>query len=286
MTTRANRNATQTQVSMVEVDGQPLRVGVRAGTGEGTPLLLFNGIGANLELVEPFTDALVGVETVVFDVPGVGGSPAPQWPYQFSNLAQLADRLMTQLGYGAKVDVLGVSWGGALAQEFAIRYPQRCRRLVLAATASGGLMVPGKLSVLSKMVSPRRYSDPGYMAQVGAELYGGVFRRRPELLRKHAHHMRAPRGQGYYYQQLAMLGWTSAFGLPMLRQPTLVLAGSDDPIVPLVNAKVLATLIPNARLHVVDDGHLFLLSRAREIAQLVGNFLAGRPVQATDETTP
>jgi len=264
-----------TRVRMVEVDGQPLRVGVRSGAREQPPLLIFNGIGANLELVEPFTDALAGIETVVFDVPGVGGSPAPSWPYRFWHLAQLADRLMTQLGYGPKIDVIGVSWGGALAQQFAFQYPQRCRRLVLAATAAGGLMVPGELSVLSKMASPRRYADPEYMAQVGAELYGGVFRRRPELLRKHAHHMRAPRGRGYQYQQLAMLGWNSALGLPLLRQPTLVLAGSDDPIVPLVNARMLAALIPDARLHVVDDGHLFLVTRAPEIARVVDAFLAG-----------
>ncbi|HZT55254.1 MAG TPA: alpha/beta fold hydrolase, partial [Burkholderiaceae bacterium] len=87
-----------TEIRMVEVDGQPLRVGVRSGTQEGPPLLIFNGIGANLELVEPFTAALAGVETVVFDVPGAGGSPAPAWPYRFFHLARLADRLMTQLG--------------------------------------------------------------------------------------------------------------------------------------------------------------------------------------------
>ncbi|HZT54915.1 MAG TPA: alpha/beta fold hydrolase, partial [Burkholderiaceae bacterium] len=155
-------------------------------------------------------------------------------------------------------------------------YPQRCRRLVLAATAAGGLMVPGKLSVLSKMASPRRYTDADYMAEIGGELYGGALRHRPELLREHAHHMRAPRGRGYYYQQLAMLGWTSVFGLPLLRQPTLVIAGSDDPIVPLVNAKILAALIPKAKLHVVDDGHLFLVSRTDEIAELVRGFLAAK----------
>jgi len=273
MTTQGDTIAAPTRIRMVEVNGQTVRVGVRAGTEEGPPLLIFNGIGANLELVEPFTAALVGIETVVFDVPGVGGSPAPTLPYRFSGLARLANRLMTQLGYDGPVDVLGVSWGGALAQQFAFQYPKRCRRLILAATSPGALMVPGRLSVLSKLVNPRRYMDPGFLVSVGAELYGGAFRRRPELLREHGRHMRPPRGRGYLYQLLAGSGWSSLPWLRLLRQPTLVMAGSDDPIIPLINARILASLIRKARLHVIDDGHLFLISRAFEVAPVVREFL-------------
>jgi poly(3-hydroxyalkanoate) depolymerase len=262
------------QIRMVEVDGRILRVGVRPGSSEGPPLLIFNGIGANLELMEPFTSALAGIETVVFDVPGVGGSPTPLLPYRLWGLARLANRLMTHLGYSGSLDVLGVSWGGALAQQFAFQYPQRCRRLVLAATSPGALMVPGKLSVLRKMISPRRYTDPEFLGRIGAQLYGGAFRRHPELLREHGRHLRAPHGRGYIYQLLAALGWTSLFGLPLLRQPTLVMAGIDDPIVPLVNAKLLTALIRNAKLHVVDDGHLFLVSRVQEVAPVVRTFLS------------
>jgi len=264
---------------MVEVDGQLLRVGVRRGARHRPPLLIFNGIGANLELLEPFTAALGGIETIVFDVPGVGGSPAPKWPYRFWQLARLADRLLVQLGHDRQVDVLGVSWGGALAQQYALQYPQRCRRLVLAATSSGALMLPGRFSVLSKMVSARRYADPDHLRKIGPQLYGGVFRRRPELLAHHGRHMRSPRGRGYFYQLLAVWGWSSLFWLPLLRQPTLVMAGSDDPIVPLVNAKVLVTLIRSARLHVVDDGHLFLVTRALRTARAVRDFLGEGPPQ-------
>ena len=114
--------------------------------------------------------------------------------------------------------------------------------------------MPGRWSVLSKMVTARRYAEPDYLRRIGPQLYGGVFRRRPELLLHHGRHLRSPRGRGYFYQLLASWGW--------LRQPTLVMAGSDDPIVPLFNAKVLAKLIRRARLHVVDDGHLFLATRA------------------------
>ena len=147
-----------------------------AATTARPPLLIFNGIGANIELVEPFLDALDGPEAVVFDVPGVGGSPAPTLPYRPSTLARLAARLLDQLGHD-QVDVLGVSWGGALAQQFAFQQGERCRRLVLAATSPGHLMVPGKLTVLLKMATPRRYKDPDYMRRVAGDIYGGALAR-------------------------------------------------------------------------------------------------------------
>jgi len=260
-------------IQTVDVGGQRLRVGVRPGVPGRAPLLLFNGIGANLELLEPLAAALAGVEMIIFDVPGVGGSPTSRWPYRFSGLARLANRLLSTLGYEGPVDVLGVSWGGAVAQQFAFQYPQRCRRLILAATSPGALMVPGRLSAITKLASPRRYLDPQYFHRVGAELYGGDFRHQPELLREHGQHMRSPRGLGYFYQMLAGVGWTSLPWLPWLRQRTLVLAGSDDPIVPVINAKILAQLIRRSKLHVVDDGHLFLVTRALEIAPVIRQFL-------------
>jgi len=262
-------------IRMMDVGGLRLRVGVQQGSGDSAPpLLIFNGVGANLELLAPFVSAMHGMEIVAFDVPGVGGSPAPLWPYRFSTLAAVADRLLQQLGHAGSVDVLGLSWGGALAQQFAHQYPVRCRRLVLAATSPGAVMVPGKFSVLLRLLSPRRYRDPSFVQAVGGQLYGGGYRRNPELLREHARHMRPPQGRGYLYQMLAAWGWSSLWWLGALRQPTLVMHGTDDPIVPLANAKILAALIRSSRLFVVDDGHLFLVGRAREIAPVVRGFLA------------
>lgn len=266
-------SACSMQIRTIDLDGQTLRVATWQGSDASPPLLIFNGIGANLELVEPFVDALDDVSVIIFDVPGVGGSPAPVVPYRFSTLSVLADKLLTRLGHDGEVDVLGVSWGGALAQQFARLYPRRCRRLVLAATSPGVLMVPGKLSVLSKMIGPRRYTDPAYLQEVGADIYGGAYRRDPSLLKAHSRHIQPPRGRGYLYQLLAASGWTSLPWLGSLRQPTLVMHGSDDPIVPLTNARILAARIRNATLYVIDDGHLFLISRANEVAPVVRRFL-------------
>jgi poly(3-hydroxyalkanoate) depolymerase len=260
------------QIRLHDVGGQTLRVGVRRGDEARPPLLLFNGIGANIELVEPFLDALDGQPAIVFDVPGVGGSPPPRLPYRPSTIARLAAQLLDQLGR-QQVDVLGVSWGGALAQQFAFQHRRRCRRLVLAATSPGHLMVPGRPSVLLKIATPRRYKDADYMQQIAGDVYGGAFRSSPELARKHLRHVRWSSDYGYYLQLIAFVGWTSLPWLPFLPQPTLVMAGNDDPIVPLVNGRILAKLIPDSQMVTLDDGHLFLLTSAQESARLITEFL-------------
>src|SRR5262245_8455445 len=233
------------QIGLHDVGGQTLRVGVRRGDAAHPPLLMFNGIGANIELVEPFLDALDGPEAIIFDVPGVGGSPAPRLPSRPSTLARLSARLLDQRGH-QQVDVLGVSWGGALAQQFAHQQGQRCRRLVLAATSPGHLMVPGKPTALLKLATPRRYRDPDYMQRVAGDIYGGALRGSCELVGRHLRHVRWSSDYGYYLQLLAGFGWSSLPWLHALAQPTLVMAGTDDPIVPVANGRILASLIPDA----------------------------------------
>jgi poly(3-hydroxyalkanoate) depolymerase len=252
---------------------QSLQVAIKHGSGKQPPLLLFNGIGANWELARPFLEALTSTTAIIFDVPGVGGSPKPLLPYRPSTLARLAAGLVAELGY-AEIDVAGVSWGGAIAQQFAHQYPSLCRRLVLAATAPGVIMVPASLSVLTKMATPRRYIDKAYMSRIAADIYGGAFREDPSLIGRHAAAMHGARDLGYLFQLLALTGWTSLPWLWSLRQPTLVLMGSDDPLVPPVNGRILAALIPNAELRMIDDGHLFLVTRPAETAGLIEAFLA------------
>jgi poly(3-hydroxyalkanoate) depolymerase len=260
------------RISAIDIDGQRLRVAIQPGHGEPWPLLLLNGIGANLELFQPFVDALDGIETIRVDLPGAGGSPAPTLPVRFPGLARLVARMLDQLGY-ASVDVLGVSWGGALAQQFAHQHRERCRRLILVSTGTGAIMVPGRLSALLALASPRRYQDPSYMASIAGRLYGGRLRSDPALAARLAGHVRGGDTRGYYRQLLAGFGWTSIHWLHGLRQPTLILTGRDDPIVPSVNGRILACLIPNSRLHIFDDGHLGLVTSAEELAPIVRAFL-------------
>jgi len=255
--------------------GHDVRVAVRRGTGDGPPLVLCNGIGASLDLLEPFVDQLdPRIEVIRFDVPGVGGSPTPRVPYNFALLACLVGSVVERLGH-PEFDVLGISWGGGLAQQLAFQNPRRCRRLVLVSTGTGMVMVPARPRVLSKMLTPRRYRDPAYARAVAAELYGGRMRARPdEATHVLQDHERLGSRAGYFLQLLAGLGWSSLPALPLIRQPTLVLAGNDDPIIPLVNARIMSALLPHAALHVFDDGHLGLITSADVLGPLVSQFLS------------
>jgi poly(3-hydroxyalkanoate) depolymerase len=271
----------------IAVGDQQLRVAVRPGDGTRTPLVLANGIGASLELLQPFVDHLDPViEVIRFDAPGVGGSPLPTVPYRLPRLARLLARLLDQLGY-ATVDLLGISWGGGLAQQFALSQRDRCRRLVLVATGTGMLMVPGRPKVLARMATPRRYLDPGYAERIAADLYGGTIRVDPGPARAllHGRTRMGPR-RGYLYQLAAGAGWTSLPLLPWIRQPTLLLAGDDDPIIPLVNAHIMRRLLPRAELHVYHGGHLGLLTEPAQLAPVVDRFLrdGGHPTRGSDPT--
>jgi len=262
------------ELRWVTVLGHQVRVSVRPGTEPGPPLLLCNGIGASLDLLQPFVDRLdERIEVVRFDVPGVGGSPDPKLPYNFALLAAFVGRLMTKLGHD-RFDVLGISWGGGLAQQVAFQMPKRCRRVVLVSTGTGSIMVPAGPGVLRKMVTPRRYRDAAYAVTVAAELYGGRMREHPEWVRNLMHDQsRVGSRRGYVLQLLAGLGWSSLPGLPFIRQPVLILAGDDDPLIPLVNARIMRRLLPDARLHVYSDGHLGLVTSADELAPRVAGFL-------------
>lgn len=263
-----------TRFLRVRVLGHDVRVAVRPGTAPGPPLVLCNGIGASLDLLQPFVDEVdPRIEVIRFDVPGVGGSPVPKVPYNFALLACFVGRLLDELGYD-QFDALGISWGGGLAQQLAFQHPGRCRRLVLVSTGTGALMVPARLSVLSKMLTPRRYRDPAYAKAIAPVLYGGRMRRRPDEARHVLYEQErlGPR-TGYFLQLLAGFGWSSLPALPLIRQPTLILAGNDDPLIPLVNARILRALLPHAALHVFDDGHLGLITAADELGPLVSRFL-------------
>jgi pimeloyl-ACP methyl ester carboxylesterase len=158
----------------VATGGQRIRVNVRWGTG--VPLVLCNGIGASLEVLDPLVEQLDPDTTVVrFDVPGAGGSPTSLAPYGFPRL------FLQQLHAGSKM--------------------------------------------------------------------------------------------GYLHQLLAGSVWTSLFALPAVRQQTLIVAGTDDPIIPMVNAHIMNALLPHSRLHKHSGGHIDLVHNAVELVPVIETFL-------------
>ncbi|MDQ2849627.1 MAG: alpha/beta fold hydrolase [Actinomycetota bacterium] len=280
------------RVRNVTVRGITARVSVRPGVGAYTdkpPLLLCNGIGVSLEALQPLVDELHPDRGLVrFDVPGIGGSALPPFPYAIAALSSWVTALMAKLGH-RRFDVFGLSWGGGLAQHLAVQSPRRVRRVVLVATGTGTLMVPAHPRVLKIMSTPRRHRDPAYAAEVAPQIYGGSMRTDPAhgaaLL--HAATRSGPK-RGYYYQLTAMTGWTSLPFLGLLRQPTLVMGGDDDPIIPVANPKMQAALIPHSQLHVYHGGHLAILTEADALAPVIDAFLDRGSINATspDEENP
>jgi len=262
------------RISMETVGGRKLRVATWRldQPSNHLPILFFNGIGANIEAVAPLAEALTDRGFIMFDMPGIGGSPQPVVPYNAWTMAWTTTQLLDKLGVD-QVDVMGVSWGGAMAQHFAIQHPGRTRRLILAATSAGMLMIPGNVSSLSKMADPRRYIDAAFMEEHFQTLYGGALGKALNKM-EHIHRLKPPSPRGYFYQLLAMLGWTSAPALPFMRKKTLIMMGDEDHIVPLTNGWLLEKLIPNGELLVLrGGGHLFLLSHSDECIAAIHRFL-------------
>jgi poly(3-hydroxyoctanoate) depolymerase len=272
------------EVRTVEVGEVRLRTSVR---GSGRPLLLVTGLGASLELAEPFERELAarGRQVISFDAPGIGGSTPYRSPRRMPGLVRTISGMLDALGYD-EVDVFGVSLGGVVAQQLARQVPHRVRGLVLAATAPGVGGMPGAPSALLALTTPRRYRDPEHYLQIAGRIYGGMARTDPHtLLRSTIGRVQPPSMIGYVGQLYAITGWTSMPWLHTLPQPTLVLAGDDDPIIPLVNGRILAWRIPNATLHVVrGGGHLFILERPADIADRVASFLDEEPAGTTVRT--
>jgi poly(3-hydroxyalkanoate) depolymerase len=256
--------------------GQQIRVSLRAGSG--VPLVLCNGIGASLEVLDPLVEQLDPKTTVVrFDVPGIGGSSDSPLPYSFPYLATVLGRILSKLGLGGEgVDVLGFSWGSALAQQFAFQNPRRCRRLILVSTGFGIGMVPGRPAVLAKLLTPRRFLDHDYAARIAGELYGGGARTDASIVKRlFDRQLTAGSPVGYLYQLLAASVWSSLFALPLIRQPTLIVAGTDDPIIPVINARIMGRLLPDATMYLHTGGHVDLVTNAATFAPVIESFRNG-----------
>ncbi|MEL7042596.1 MAG: alpha/beta fold hydrolase [Pseudomonadota bacterium] len=276
--TAGNASPRLPEITMETIGAHTVRVGYWKAQRRTNkrPLLFFNGIGANMELAFGLGEWIRDREIITFDMPGVGESPPARFPYRPWMMARLARKLCDQFGMG-DVDVMGVSWGGAMAQQFAFQYRNSVGKLVLCATTAGMTMVPGRVGAISKMADARRYTDPGFMRENFQRLYGEAA---DEGAGRHIDNLKPPAPMGYVYQLLAFLGWSSLPFIRFLRMPTLIMAGDEDAIVPLANAHILNFGLPNARLYVIEGGgHLFLVTKPEETVTELVEFL-DEPMEA------
>ena len=264
-TTQGTSDDGTEQLRELTVGRHRVTVSIR-GLAHGTvPLLLCNGIGAEYRVLGELRRHLRRT-SVALDVQGVFlGVPPTVRTY-----AKFLAGVVNELGFDS-VDVLGLSWGGIVAQQLARDHPQLVRRLILAGSTPGFVSVPAKARAALSLVTPRR--DPRSLRNVFPRLCGGDFLRDAELPEKLGL-LRLVDGPTYRRQLLALTGWSSLPWLSKLRHETLILHGSDDPLVPVVNARIVTLLMPNSSLHIVrDGGHLFLYTRPEELGSRIADFL-------------
>lgn len=261
------------EVSFESVDGMELRVARWRldQPSEHPPLLFFNGIGANIEAVAPLAEALEERGFIMFDMPGTGESPDPVLPYNPFTMSWTALSLLKRFGI-EQVDVMGMSWGGSMAQHFALQHGAQVRRVVLAATSPGMLMIPGDPKMLAQMADPYSAINEMLMREYLTAMDNAD---ESKLARNSVGNISPPSATGYFYQLMAIAGWTSLPALPFLDKPVLVMMGEDDPIIPLANGRLLAEMIPDARLEVfAGAGHLFLMTNPAKAVRLLREFLS------------
>jgi poly(3-hydroxyoctanoate) depolymerase len=218
---------------------------------------------------------------ITFDAPGTGHSSAPTYPISIARLAQVAVSVLDNRGV-PWADVVGFSYGGAVAQQLAYDYPDRVRRLVLAATTCGIGSVPCSVSAMAALSTPLRFCLPRYFDATCGALCGGVTGRDPSRRARamQVHQRNPPSPYGYAMQLLGGAGWSSWPFLARIPHETLVINGDEDPLVPVANAKMLSQRIPRARLEIVQRaGHLFLWDDAENVGARIRQFV--NPAQRT-----
>jgi 3-oxoadipate enol-lactonase len=252
----------------------------RRGTGE--PLLWLPGFTLSAAAYEPALPLYERhYECILFDNRLSGRSGAGAGLVSIPRLAGDAVGLLNALRIPA-AHVYGLSYGGMVGQEMAIRFPHRVRGLMLGGTSPGGpLAVRPTLRELRALGWAVGRSAGRY--PLAAVLFSPEFRARDrerarELTRYVQRHRAPLRGMALHL--LASVYHDTVSRLPLIEAPTLVLHGERDAMAPLANARLLAELIPGAELAVVPGaGHGYLLEAPEESARLVLDFLARRRPQ-------
>jgi pimeloyl-ACP methyl ester carboxylesterase len=246
--------------------------------GEGEPLVMIHGLGYDRHGWGPLPDLLaVDFRVVLIDNRGVGESDVPDGPYAVSQMAADVAAVLDDAGV-AETNVLGVSLGGYIAQEFTLTYPERVRKLVLASTAPGGPrshpMPAAGMEAFGRFPTMER--EAGLRLMVENSLGEHGVRERPELVEEIYRYRleRAPSIAGWQAQAYAGATFDAYDRIGSIDVPTLVLQGGADTVVDPRNAELLVELIPKARAELVPDrGHLMLWQEGEQVAHIVKEFL-------------
>ena len=250
-------------------------------SGAGDRLLFISGTGADLRDGPRLTDGPLGraFEVLAYDQRGLGRSSVPEWPYGVADFADDAAALVRAVGWDDCL-VLGVSFGGMVAQELAIAHPETVRRLVLACTSAGG--AGGASYPLHELA----HLDPEERVVRQMELldtrWDAAWRRaHPEMEAMVRDRARLDRAgdPGFANQLAARARHDTAARLGRIACPTLVCGGRHDGIAPPPNSEFLAASIPGAQLSLFEGGHLFFLQDPAAMPAIAAFLAGGAPVR-------
>ena len=246
--------------------------------GDGEPVVLIPGFAAGRWIWFKQTSELArNFRVIAFDPRGVAESDKPKGEQTIALLADDVAHLLQTIGVES-AHIVGASFGGFVAQEFALKYPSLMRKLVLCCTSFGG---PGHVvpapETLQAMASTKGLNSEERMRAnlLLAFTPEYVLTRVSEV--DHIVHLRATNEvpEHIYLSQLqAAMSFDAESRLSRIDSPTLVLSGDADVIVPVQNSRNLAANIPGAKLHIIEGGsHTFFIEQAEQFNQIITNFL-------------
>jgi 3-oxoadipate enol-lactonase len=253
--------------------------------GSGEPLLMIMGLGGSALGWEPalIDDLARSCRTVIFDNRGTGRSDQPDEEYSIEGMAADAAALLDAIGI-ERAHLFGVSMGGMIAQEFALRYPARVQTLALGCTTAGGRnAVPAPPESMAILTAPRNgLSDADLIRRAWPISYPAFYLQshRAELEAALDRVLAHPTSALAYKRQLAATFKFNTYDrLPQIAAPTLVITGADDVLLPARNSEIIAERIPGAKLKLIPNaGHMFFNQERETLARELVSFIQAHPI--------
>jgi pimeloyl-ACP methyl ester carboxylesterase len=246
--------------------------------GAGTPLVMIHGAQGDQTMFADLAPALAAKFCVLtFDQRGSGLSEKPDMGYSIALLADDTAALMDHLDLSA-AHVIGVSMGGMIAQELALRHREKLRSVVLGCTTAGGpkaIRIGANVSAAAYSTQPMSAEERG-TALAEAAFTKGYIARHPEIIPAmvEARRRRPIDPIAFGHRMQAAYAHDAYDRLPQIRCPTLVVTGKDDALISWENSRILAELIPGARLVLLEPaGHCFWLEQPEQSTQAILRFL-------------
>ena len=259
-------------------------------TGTGPRVLFFNGSGATLESSQLLIKALAKeCEVLAHDQRGLGLTSIPDGPYTMAQYASDGAALLDHVGWETCA-IVGISFGGMVAQEFAVTHPNRVERLALLCTSAGGaagssypLHELGTLSVEERSAKVTTLTDsrftPEWLAEHPDDAAMVRMRNEQAAVQKNTETIRGER-----LQLGARIGHDVADRLHLIGTPTFVAAGRFDGIAPVNNSQEIIARIPDATMAVYEGGHIFTAQDPAAIRDIRAFLVTGRrPAAVTSQ---